>query len=166
MFTSSFLFRLAKAILVAAAGIMAALIVIGNTTDYCTNYLFVEHVMKMDTTFPLSHIHYRSINNPIIFNLGYVFIIIMEALMAFCCLKGSWLLFKNIKSSSAVFHASKKWAITGILIGVIVWFFGFEVIGGEWFQMWQSQSWNGLGAAERMVSFLVLTLILLHLKDE
>ncbi len=166
MYTSSFLFRLAKVILVTAAGIMAILIVIGNTTDYYTNYLFVEHVMKMDTTFPSSHIHYRSINDPIIFNLGYCFIIMMEALMAFCCLKGSWLLFKNIKRNGDVFHASKNWAIAGILIGVIVWFFGFEVIGGEWFQMWQSQSWNGLGAAERIVSFLVLTLILLHFKDE
>jgi len=32
--------------------------------------------------------------------------------------------------------------------------------------MWQSQTWNGLAAAERMLSFLVLTLILLHLKEE
>ncbi|HET7114872.1 MAG TPA: DUF2165 domain-containing protein, partial [Hanamia sp.] len=113
-----------------------------------------------------SHIHYRSINNSIIFNAVYIFIIVMETLMTFCCLKGSWLLFKNIKSNSAVFHASKNWAIAGILIGLIVWFFGFEVIGGEWFEMWQSQVWNGLGAAERVVSFLILTLILLHLKDE
>jgi predicted small integral membrane protein len=43
---------------------------------------------------------------------------------------------------------------------------GFEVIGGEWFAMWQSPTWNGLAAAERIVSFLVLALILLHLKEE
>ena len=67
MYTTSFLFRLAKATLVAAIGIMAALIVIGNTTDYYTNYIFVEHVMKMDSVFPASHIHYRSISNPFFF---------------------------------------------------------------------------------------------------
>ena len=67
MFTTLFLFRIVKAILVATIGIMAALIVIGNTTDYDTNYFFVEHVMKMDSVFPTSHIHYRSINNPIFF---------------------------------------------------------------------------------------------------
>ena len=45
-------------------------------------------------------------------------------------------------------------------------FGGFEVIGGEWFAMWQSSQWNGLGSAERIVSFLVLSLILLHMKEE
>ena len=166
MYATSFLFRLAKAILVAAIGIMAALIVIGNTTDYCTNYIFVEHVMKMDSIFPGSHIHYRSINSPVFFHAGYILIIVMEMLMAFCCLKGSWILFKNIRSDSTIFHASKNWAVAGILIGIIIWFLGFEVVGGEWFAMWQSPTWNGLGSAERIVSFLTLVLILLHLKDE
>ena len=166
MYHTSFLFRFAKAILVAAIGLMAALIVIGNTTDYYTNYLFVEHVMKMDTTFSVSHVHYRSINNPLFFHAGYIFIIVMEMLMAVCCLKGSWLLFKNVRKDAAIFYASKNWAVAGILIGIIIWFLGFEVVGGEWFAMWQSPVWNGLGAAERIVSFLTLVLILLHLKDE
>jgi predicted small integral membrane protein len=166
MFTTLFLFRIVKAILVAAIGIMAAFIVIGNTTDYDTNYFFVEHVMKMDSVFPASHIHYRSINNPIFFHAGYIFIIAMEMLMAVCCLKGSWMLFKNVKSAGIIFNASKKWAVAGIIIGIIIWFLGFEVIGGEWFAMWQSTTWNGLASAERIVSFLLLVLILLHLKDE
>jgi predicted small integral membrane protein len=51
-------------------------------------------------------------------------------------------------------------------LGITIWFLGFEVIGGEWFAMWQSQIWNGLGAAERIASFLVLILILLHFKEE
>ena len=86
--------------------------------------------------------------------------------MAFCCIKGSWLLFKNLKRSAVVFHASKNWAVAGIIIGIIIWFLGFEVVGGEWFSMWQSRVWNGLSAAERIVSFLMLVLILLHLKEE
>lgn len=166
MYATPFLFRLAKAISVAAIGLMAALIVIGNTTDYYTNYHFVEHVMKMDSTFPDNHMHYRSIDDPVFYHAGYIFIIVMELLMAICCLKGSWLLFKNLKSDAALFHASKNWAVAGILIGIIIWFLGFEVVGGEWFEMWQSPAWNGLAAAERIVSFLVLVLILLHLKDE
>jgi predicted small integral membrane protein len=166
MYTTSFLFRLAKAILVAAIGIMAAIIVIGNTTDYYTNYIFVEHVMKMDSVFQASHIHYRSISNPVFFHAGYIVIIAMELLMAVCCLIGGWLLFKNVRSDSAKFNASKNWSVAGILIGIIIWFLGFEVVGGEWFAMWQSPTWNGLASAERIVSFLSLVLILLHLKDE
>jgi predicted small integral membrane protein len=90
----------------------------------------------------------------------------METVMAFCCIKGSWSLFKNLKSEAAKFHSSKNWAIAGIIIGIIIWFAGFEVIGGEWFAMWQSAVWNGLGAAERIVGFLLLVLLLLHLKED
>jgi predicted small integral membrane protein len=166
MYSTALLFRVAKILSVFAIGIMGLLIVIDNTTDYYTNYFFVEHVMKMDTIFPGSHIHYRHIDNPFIFHTGYIFIILLEALMTFCCLKGSFLLFKNIKADGATFHARKNWAVAGIIIGILIWFLGFEVIGGEWFGMWQSASWNGLGSAERIVSFLVLTLILLQFKDD
>jgi predicted small integral membrane protein len=166
MYTTPLMLRFAKAISVAAIGLMAFLVAFGNITDYYSNYPFVEHVLKMDTTFPGSHIHYRSINNPYIFHASYILIIALETAMAFCCIKGSWLLFRNIKSSAAIFYASKNWAIAGIIIGIVVWFAGFEVVGGEWFAMWQSQSWNGLGAAERIVSFLLLVLLLLHFKEE
>ena len=75
-------------------------------------------------------------------------------------------MFKNLKNDASAFHASKNWAIAGIIIGILIWFLGFEVIGGEWFSMWQSATWNGLAAAERVVGFLILVLILLHLKEE
>jgi predicted small integral membrane protein len=166
MYSVQFLFRIAKTISVAAIALMSLLIVIGNTTDYYTNYQFVEHVMKMDTIFPGNHIHYRNINSTFLFHAGYIFIIAMEAIMAFCCIRGSWLMFKNLKSSAASFHASKNWAVAGIILGIVIWFLGFEVVGGEWFAMWQSSNWNGLNSAERIVSFLVLILILLHLKEE
>lgn len=166
MYSTSFLFRLAKTISVAGIGLLALLIVIGNTTDYYSNYFFVEHVLKMDTTFPDSHLHYRCINTSFLFHAGYILIILFEAFMAFCCIKGAWLMFRNIKKDASVFHASKKWAVAGIIIGILIWFVGFEVIGGEWFAMWQSAAWNGLAAAERVLSFLALVLILLHLKEE
>ena len=166
MYSVQFLFRIAKTISVASIAVMSLLIVFGNTTDYFTNFLFVEHVLKMDTTFAESQIHYRSIDHLFLFHAGYILIILMETLMAFCCIKGSWLLFKNLRSNTASFHASKNWAVAGIIIGIVIWFLGFEVVGGEWFAMWQSKIWNGLSSAERIVSFLALTLILLHLKEE
>lgn len=166
MFSTAFLFRLVKTICVAAISMMALLVAFGNITDYYTNFQFVEHVLKMDTTFNNNHLHYRSINNVFAFHFFYISIILAETFMAFCCVKGCWLLFKNLRKDAAIFHASKNWAIAGITIGIIIWFLGFEVVGGEWFAMWQSTIWNGLAAAERVLSFLLLTLILLHFKDE
>ncbi|HMG68734.1 MAG TPA: DUF2165 domain-containing protein [Chitinophagaceae bacterium] len=164
--STSFLFRITKTFSVAAIGLMTLIIVIGNVTDYYTNYYFVEHVMKMDTIFPGSRVHYRSISSPFIYNAGYILIILMEAMMASFCLKGSWQMFKNLRNDGSVFHASKNWAVAGIMIGILIWFLGFEVIGGEWFSMWQSATWNGLPAAERVLSFLFFVLILLHLRDD
>jgi predicted small integral membrane protein len=166
MYSVQFLLRVAKIISVASLALMSLLVVFGNLTDYFTNFLIVEHVLKMDTTFPESHIHYRSINSTFLFHVGYILIIAAEAMMAFCSIKGSWLLFKNLRSNASLFHASKNWAVAGIIIGIVIWFLGFEVVGGEWFAMWQSRSWNGLASAERIVSFLVLILILLHFKEE
>jgi predicted small integral membrane protein len=166
MYSTALLFRIAKAIFVAAIGLMALAVAIGNTTDYYSNYLFMEHVLKMDTTFQNSSLHYRSINEPILFHAVYIVIIVMETGMAFCCLKGGWLLFRNLRKDAQSFHAAKNWGIAGITIGVIIWFLGFEVIGGEWFAMWQSSTWNGLAAAERILSFLMLTLIFLHFREE
>jgi predicted small integral membrane protein len=165
MFSTNYLFRLSKAIAVCSIGLMATLIVVGNTTDYYTNYYFVQHVLKMDTTFSGSSIRYRSINYPFFYHAAYIFIIIAEAFMAFCCIKGSLLLFKNLKASASTFHAAKNWAVAGLLTGIIIWFLGFEVVGGEWFAMWQSNSWNGMASAEKIVNFLAGTLVLLHFKD-
>ncbi|MDW3192035.1 MAG: DUF2165 domain-containing protein [Cytophagales bacterium] len=166
MYSTGLLIRLTKVVSVFSLGLMAALVVFGNITDYNTNYQFVKHVFMMDTTFPSANIHYRSICGPLVVNGGYIFIIIMEAIMAFCCLKGSWKLWKHLKSAPEVFHANKNWSIAGLLMGIVIWFLGFQVVGGEWFSMWQSQIWNGLAAADRIVTFITLVLILLHFKEE
>src|SRR5947209_11126209 len=118
MYSTSLLFRIAKTISVAAIGLLSFLIVINNTTDYFTNYVFVEHVMKMDTTFPSSQVHYRRIVSPNIYHAGYCFLILMEAVMAFCCLRGAWQMLKNIRCNAIAFHESKNWAVAGITIGI------------------------------------------------
>jgi predicted small integral membrane protein len=40
---------------------------------------------------------------------------------------------------------------------------GFVAIGGEWFAMWQSKSWNGLDAATRVILFSGVVLVVNHL---
>ncbi|WP_431217194.1 DUF2165 family protein [Puia sp. P3] len=125
MYPTSFLFRVAKAVCVGAIGMMALLVAIGNTTDYYTNYLFVEHVLKMDTTFPGSGLRYRSIHAPVLLHGAYIVIIVLETGMAFCCLKGACFLFRNLRKDARSFHAAKNWGIAGIIIGIIVWFPGF-----------------------------------------
>ena len=43
---------------------------------------------------------------------------------------------------------------------------GFIVVGGEWFEMWQSQSWNGQEAAFRFYITILAVLIFVNQKDD
>jgi predicted small integral membrane protein len=64
------------------------------------------------------------------------------------------------------FYGKAGGAVTGLVLGFALWFFGFMVVGGEWFQMWQSQSWNGQEAAFRFIGCIGLVLIFLVQKDD
>ena len=69
-------------------------------------------------------------------------------------------------TSPREFNAAKDVAIAGLVFGFALWFFGFMVVGGEWFQMWQSQTWNGQEAAFRFIGCIGLVLIFLTQKDD
>ena len=45
------------------------------------------------------------------------------------------------------------------------WFFGFMVVAGEWFSMWESKTWNGEEAAFRFYAAVLAVLILLNQPD-
>ncbi|MBV8119353.1 MAG: DUF2165 family protein [Alphaproteobacteria bacterium] len=49
------------------------------------------------------------------------------------------------------------------MIGFVVWFFGFMVVGGEWFAMWQSAKWNGQEATFRF--YLTILAVLLYVNQ-
>ena len=58
--------RLAKLLVVASMALLASLVSFGNLTDYGSNLQFVEHVMRMDTTFPGNANMYRAITSPVV----------------------------------------------------------------------------------------------------
>ncbi|UFN50090.1 DUF2165 domain-containing protein [Roseomonas sp. OT10] len=55
--------------------------------------------------------------------------------------------------------------MAGSAAGLGVWLLGFLVIGGEWFQMWQSSHWNGQEAAFRFAMVILAVLIFVHQPD-
>jgi predicted small integral membrane protein len=52
-------------------------------------------------------------------------------------------------SSADASNKAKVYAIAAATLAFLVWFLGFVVVGGEWFEMWQSKIWNGQEAAFR-----------------
>jgi hypothetical protein len=61
--------RLCRTALVATVALFFTLVAFGNITAYGSNWLFVRHVMSMDTTFPESSLHWRAIASPFLQSL-------------------------------------------------------------------------------------------------
>ena len=52
-----------------------------------------------------------------------------------------------------------------LALGFLVWFFGFMIVGGEWYSMWQSPMWNGQEAAFRFYMTILAVLIFVNQSD-
>jgi predicted small integral membrane protein len=74
-------------------------------------------------------------------------------------------LLRHLRSDGARFNSAKRFVLTGATLGFLVWFFGFMVVGGEWFQMWQSQKWNGQEGAFRFYLTILAVLIFVNQED-
>lgn len=162
--TTGGLIRRSKLLIVLFVGLFGILIVFGNLTDYTTNFQYVQHILSMDTTDNKSSLMYRSITLPILHHRIYWLMITLETSFTVCCLIGAHQLYKALNASSTEFHEAKKFVVAGFMVGVFIWYFCFQVIGGEWFVMWQSEEWNDLGTAERLVDFLMMALVFIVLK--
>jgi predicted small integral membrane protein len=157
--------RLALFIAVAGSGLMTFLIAFSNITDYATNFEFVKHVLSMDTIFENSTVKYRSITHDGFYHAAYIFIIAFETAMAYFFITSTIQMYTQLKGDKEKFNSSKKNAYIGICLGLVLWFVGFTVIGGEWFSMWQSADWNGLDPADRITTFFMLTYLALVIVD-
>lgn len=157
--------RYAKIAMALCLSIFCLLVAFDNITDYGTNYLFVQHVMSMDTTYPGNALMYRSVTNPTVWTLCYWLIIAVEAVAGILFLAGAIRLFQVRNAPGAAFNAAKGLTIAGALAAFLVWFLGFMVVAGEWFAMWQSQTWNSQDAAFRFYVTALAVLIFVNQPD-
>ena len=157
--------RYAKIVMTLALAGFAFMVTFNNITDYGSNYAFVQHVLGMDTTFPGNAAMYRAITSPTVWNAGYWLIILGEGVTCLLFLIGAIALFQARHDSGVAFEHAKRWTIAAATIGFLVWFFGFMVVGGEWFLMWQSKSWNGQDAAFKFYMAILGVLIFVNQYD-
>jgi len=157
--------RYAKIVMSVCLAAFCLLVAFDNVTDYDTNYLFVKHVLSMDTTFPGNTLMYRSITSPMLWHLCYGLIIAAEAATGILFLAGAIRLFQVRHAPGAVFNQAKTLVVAAALLAFLLWFFGFMVVAGEWFAMWQSATWNGQDAAFRFYMAVLAVLIFVVLPD-
>jgi predicted small integral membrane protein len=96
---------------------------------------------------------------------AYAAIIAAEGITGLLFLLGAFRLFQLRKAEAAEFNAGKTYVIAACLLAFLVWFFGFMVVAGEWFAMWQSATWNGQEAAFRFYVAVLGVLIFVNQPD-
>ena len=159
------LIRLAKVAMIASLAAYAFIVACDNIIDYQSNYEFVRHVLSMDTTFPGNALMHRAITNESVWRIAYAWIIATEGSTALLLVVGALVLLGRLGAPAAAFNRSKVWAVAGLTVGFGLWFFGFMVIAGEYFAMWQSKVWNGQDAAFRIATVILGVLIFVSLPD-
>ncbi len=157
--------RVAKTVMVGSLALFALIVAFDNLADYDTNFEFVRHVLSMDTTFPGNALLYRRVTSPVLWQAAYALIILGEGLTGASLAAATVMLCRHLRSDAAHFNRGKRFVFIGAGLGYLVWFFGFMVIGGEWFQMWQSRDWNGQQAAFRFYMTILAVLIFVNQKD-
>jgi predicted small integral membrane protein len=157
--------RLTKVMMCFALGLFCLLVAFDNVFDPGTNYTFVQHVLSMDTTFPENGLKYRAITNPIAWQAAYAAIIVAEGFAGLLFVAGAIRLLRVRNAPAADFNREKDYAVAGGALAFLIWFFGFTVVGGEWFAMWESKIWNGQETAFRFYITAVAVLIFLNQPD-
>jgi len=153
--------RAAKVSLVLAVALFYTLVVFDNLTDYNANYQFVRHVLMMDSTLPGNHGVWRALNNSGWHTTFYISIICWESLVTVLCWAGSWRMLRHFSGPGAIFERAKQVAVAALTLALLMWLVAFLAIGGEWFLMWQSRTWNGEDVAFRMFTVIGIVLLLL-----
>jgi predicted small integral membrane protein len=157
--------RWSKLLLVACVALFFTLVAFNNLTDFDSNYQFVRHVLSMDSTFPGNHGLWRALTYRWEHLAFYNGIIAWETVNATAGWWSALLLLRAIRKPAADFERAKQPAIAVLTSGVLLWLLAFITIGGEWFLMWQSRTWNGQEEAFRMFVIETAVLILLQLPE-
>lgn len=157
--------RLSKIAMTAALAAFAFIVSYDNIVDYKSNYEFVKHVLSMDTTFPGNALMHRALTSPQSWAIAYGIIIAGEGLTFLLLTLGALAMLRNLRAPADEFQRAKTWMIAGAAAGFLVWFFGFMAVGGEYFAMWQSQTWNGQTAAFGIYAAILGALIFVNQPD-
>jgi predicted small integral membrane protein len=153
---------LAAAVLTGTVALYMALVAFGNITDFGTNQQFVRHVLAMDTTFKDPDLMWRAITSHPLQDAAYVAIIVWETLAALVLIAATALWTVALRRGDDLARAQRT-STLGLLMILLLFGAGFMAVGGEWFAMWQSETWNGLEAAARNVTVAGIALVVVHL---
>ncbi|HAO36648.1 MULTISPECIES: DUF2165 family protein [unclassified Hyphomonas] len=141
--------RISKIILILFVGLQGLFYALNNIVNFEAATSFVQGVLPMAGNEAYPNAFGPAISSPVLITIVLCFIILGELLVAAFSLKGAYDMFRVRGGSAEGFNDAKTWAIMGCVMALLVWFGLFMVIGGAYFQMWQTP----LGAAAQGGAF-------------
>ncbi|CAN5509717.1 DUF2165 domain-containing protein [soil metagenome] len=157
--------RIIKILFNSAVGLYISLVCFNNIFSYSANFQFVSVIATMGDTFSKETNGWRSVNNVGLHHFLYISIITWELIIATLLWLGVFKMLKAYRTNAESFVKAKQFGAWGLSLGVLLWFTVFIAVGGEWFLMWQSKTWNALPTAFFLTICFLLFLIF-HNQDE
>jgi len=123
-----------------------------------SNWPFVTGVLSGDGVPADSGFGWRFIDASWFAGVAYVGIIATEILTGVVLLIGA---VKGLRTSARrdAWDRAQKWTFAGGFLGLLLYFFGFIVVGGNWFIMYLNSKYNGLDPAFQN-SVIVLAMVI------
>ncbi len=151
--------RYLKIVLTLAVALLATFYVAHNIANWSSATAAVGYVLSQADHAIYPNDLAPAITSPALVAIATGIICAGEILVGVVALIGAFKLWGARKADAAAFSAAKKTAALGAGLGVIQWFFGFEVIGGALYQMWQTQI--GGGSHHDAMTFAMLAFLTL-----
>jgi predicted small integral membrane protein len=108
---------------------------------------------------------WRALSSPAIHLAFYYGIIAWEIANTILLWWGVARLVKALRLSAGAFNSAKGMPVMALALSMSMWLIAFLSVGGEWFLMWQSHTWNGQEAAFRMFAVVGLALLIVLQPD-
>ena len=151
--------RLIKIFFSCSVALYISLVCFNNITDYHSNFQFISIISQMNDIFSKERNGWRSVSNESLHHLLFVIIISWEFSIAVLLWLGAFKMISKIRAGAIEFKSAKKFTSIGLSLGVLLWFTVFIAVGGEWFLMWQSKTWNAQYTAFFLTCCFLLFLI-------
>ena len=129
------------------------------TNPNASNWPFVQGVLSGDGVPADSGFEWRFIDATWFQAASYIAIMTLETITGVLLLIAGILGLRASASSDRWNHAQKL-TFAGGFLGLGIFFFGFMVVGGNWFIMYLNSKWNGLNPAFQN-SVMTITMLIL-----
>lgn len=155
--------RLVASLVVLMAAAHYLIVALGSITNPTnptgSNWPFVQGVLSGDGTPPGNGFEWRFIDAQWFQALAYIGIIAGETLAAIGLIADAVLGLRR-SGDPAAWERSQRWTLGGSVFGLLVFFLGFIVVGGNWFVMYGNSKWNGLEPAFQNTVTTLLAMLL------